>query len=86
VDQAGIEFGIWFDNRAAEEKVGKDTSPKLKQGQTMVRRYATEHDILALYGVGDANPTVFTDPEVARIDFHQLAQDLEDVDDEDIQF
>lgn len=81
-DFAVVDWWEWFERRAGERVVGRDPSPKLKRGQTMVPKY-TIGDIFDLYRE-DGTGGFGQDPMAARIDLRQLADAIDH--EEDAQF
>lgn len=68
-----LAFVTWwnrFEDVANERVAGRDTSPKLKKGQTMVPKHDTLGDVFA--AMYREMPTS-SDPAVARIDLAKLA-------------
>ena len=74
-DFAVVDWWEWFEHRASERVVGRDPSPKLKQGQAMVPKY-TIGDILDLYREDEAGG-FGQDPVAARIDLRELADAID---------
>lgn len=82
-----LAFVLWwsrFTQTSREQVVGKDTSPKLKKGQTMVPKHATLNDIFAAMYRENGTGGFGQDPVAARIDLRQLADAIDR--EEDAQF